>query len=102
MTTGQRIVKTVRSRGPISRAELARHLELSKPTVSQSVDLLMQQGVLQEVGRGRIPAGRAPRLLVFNARHSVAAGIDLGASNLRIALADLDGQMLVNRSPPTA
>lgn len=61
----------------------------------------MRQGMLQEVGRGSIPAGRAPRLLVFNARHMVVAGIDLGASNLRIALADLDGQVFVSRVLPT-
>jgi len=53
------------------------------------------------MGRGRIPAGRAPRLLVFNSRHKVVAGIDLGATNLRIALADLDGQVLVSRILPT-
>ncbi|MER3556412.1 MAG: ROK family transcriptional regulator, partial [Meiothermus sp.] len=80
---------------------MARRLELSKPTVSQTVELLVRQGVLQEVGRGRIPAGRAPRLLMFNARHVVVAGIDLGASNLRIALADLDGQIFVSRTLPT-
>jgi len=61
----------------------------------------MQQGVLQEVGQGRIPAGRAPRLLMFNARHKVVAGIDLGAANLRIALADLDGYVFVSRILPT-
>ncbi len=50
--------------------------------------------MLKEIGRGRLPAGRSPRLLGFNSRYAVVTGVDLGASNLRIALADLDGTIL--------
>lgn len=99
--TDRRIVQTVRHYGPLSRAELARRLDLSKPTVSVTVESLLQQGMLHEVGRGQLPAGRSPRLLAFNARYAVVAGVDLGASNLRLCLADLDGQPLAGRVLPT-
>lgn len=61
----------------------------------------MRQGMLHEVGKAQLPLGRNPRLLAFNSLHSVVAGIDLGATNLRIALADLDGNLLAQHHCPT-
>lgn len=91
----------MRAQEPISRAEAARRLSLSKPTVSVSVNKLMTLGLLKEIGNGTLPAGRSPRLLGFNARFALVAGVDLGASKLHVALADLNGTIMSQHTTKT-
>lgn len=95
------ILDTVRASGPISRAALARHSQLSPPTVSAQVDHLIRLGLLTELGRGKSRGGRPPILLKFNQQCGVVAGVDLGATNLRMVLADLNGEILHRRVEPT-
>lgn len=101
ITTGRRVVEIIRRQGPLSRAEAARRLGLSKPTISTAVDALLERGLLREVGRASLRAGRSPRLLGFNARTAVVVGVDLGATNLRLSLADLEGDTIARRALPT-
>lgn len=65
------------------------------------MDVLLERGLLHEVGRASLRAGRSPRLLGFNARNAVVVGADVGATNLRLSLCDLDGETIARRALPT-
>ena len=54
-----------------------------------------------EVGEGVSQGGRKPRLLRINNQLGYIAGIDIGATSLEIALADVTGSILQRRSEPT-
>jgi len=98
----QRLLEAVRRSGPISRADLAKATRLSPPTVSALVeDLLHEVGLMQEVGVGTSKGGRPPILLQFNGEFGYLAGVDVGARVLRVALADLQGQILARHQVPT-
>lgn len=98
----QRLLEAVRRSGPISRADLAKATRLSPPTVSALVeDLLHEVGLMQEVGIGTSKGGRPPILLQFNGEFGYLAGVDVGARVLRVALADLQGQVMSQYEVPT-
>ena len=48
------ILRVIQSRGPLSRAEVARHSGVSPPTASKAVEALLRAGFLEE--------GAAPEL----------------------------------------
>lgn len=45
------------------------------------------------IGDGKPNGGRPPRLIEFNGEHAFIVGVDIGGSNVRIALADLSGKI---------
>ena len=92
------VLGTIRTDGPISRAELARVTGLSKPTVNGAVELLLESGYLTERiadvdSRARRPGPRA-RLLSFRGDLGHVLGIDIGANKVLVIVADLTGEVL--------
>ena len=67
---------------------------LSAPTVSSTVAYLQRKGLIKELGLGTSNGGRRPDMLCFNSTFGYVAGVDLGGTNIRLAIADLDGKIL--------
>lgn len=98
----QRLLKVIRQLGPISRADLAKRTRLSPPTVSALVeDLATEAGLIREVGMGASSGGRPPVLIEFNANYGCLVGVDIGSRMLRLALADLQGNVLARHEERT-
>jgi len=78
-----------------NRAALAQHTGLAKPTVSELIGELIEQGLLVEEGRGQSTGegGKRPRLLKFvpSSRHVI--GVSINDERVLGALASLDGQI---------
>ncbi|HNT77113.1 MAG TPA: ROK family transcriptional regulator [Anaerolineae bacterium] len=87
----QLVLKTIYSAGQISRAEVARATELTRPTVSDVVAELLLQGLVREVGLAPSQGGKRPMMLsmVDDSRHLL--GLDLGREDFRGALINLRG-----------
>jgi predicted NBD/HSP70 family sugar kinase len=62
---------------------------MARSTVSQRVDLLIDGGLLVQVGEGPSTGGRPPMKLAFNGRAGVILAADLGATHARLAVTDL-------------
>jgi len=89
-----RVLDTLRRRGSVSRAEIARRTGLSRTTVSNLVGSLLEEGVVvEQVGEERQPAtpngGRPPTLLTLDPSAGAVVGIDFGHDEVRVAVADL-------------
>lgn len=82
----------------LSRADLARHLGLSRSTISAIVQGLLATGIILESHRARSTGGRRPIVLKFNDEHLHVLGLDLGSSHLTIARTDLRGRVLARSS----
>ncbi len=94
-------MRALRRQGRISRSEISNITGWSKAKASQEIGSLVQKGYLVEVGEGVSRGGRKPRLLRINDRLGYIAGIDIGATSLDIALADVTGLVLQRSSEPT-
>jgi predicted NBD/HSP70 family sugar kinase len=90
----QIVLNYVRDRAPISRAEIARRTSLQRSTISEIVDLLLGEGLIEEVGAGASTGGRCPQLLALRASGAAAVGIDIAPTHTTVATCDLAGSVL--------
>jgi predicted NBD/HSP70 family sugar kinase len=90
----QIVLNYVRDRGPISRAEIARRTSLQRSTISEIVDSLLGEGLIEEVGAGASTGGRCPKLLALRASGAAAVGIDVAPTHTTVATCDLAGSVL--------
>jgi predicted NBD/HSP70 family sugar kinase len=90
----QIVLNYVRDQGPISRAEIARRTALQRSTISEIVDSLLAEGLVEEIGAGRSTGGRCPTLLGLRASGAAAVGIDIGPARTTVAACDLAGCVL--------
>jgi predicted NBD/HSP70 family sugar kinase len=79
---------------PVSRAELARRVGISKPTASGILSSLLDAGLVREVGETNGQPGRNAVLFEPVSEAALVYGIDLGARFARVALADLQGNVV--------
>lgn len=87
------IMDIIRREGPISRPKLSRLSNLSLPTVSRIVNSLLQKELLIEAGKEESSAGRKAVLLDFNSREKYVIGAEVGELKIKVALADLRGNI---------
>lgn len=89
----QRVLKLIRSHGPISRADCAEQTGLTRPTISAVVAELIEEGWVEEVGTGESSGGRPPILLRFHPQARWVIGAELSAGHVRAVLVDLEGNV---------
>lgn len=80
-----------------SRADLAQLLKISKPTVSQIVEELIEEGLVVEAGHGHSTktGGKRPMLLKINAKAGLIVAVHFNDSWFGAAISDLHGELLV-------
>ncbi|MFD0715721.1 ROK family protein [Paenibacillus sp. GCM10027626] len=90
------ITELVRRQGPISRADVAKILKLSAPSVSSITEQLIAMGIVEEMGtRDLVGSGRPPVMLSFNRHYGYIIAIDLAGDKIRLAIGDLMGNTIV-------
>jgi predicted NBD/HSP70 family sugar kinase len=91
------IAAAIRDRAPISRAEIARCLEISPSTVSRLVDRMIARGLVYEEGKNQEKqAGRPSTLLQINPDIASVISVDLRLTEAYVARTNLDGRILVS------
>ena len=88
------ILNTIIQNEPLSRADIVRSTQISKPTVSGLTDELIRRGIVSEIGMGHSQGGRKPILLRFNSTLKYFAAFEMGRVGYRIAISDLKGTLL--------
>ncbi len=87
------ILNLVRTRHPISRADLARLSGLQRSTVSLIVEQLIDEHWVMEGPTGRLPRGRRPTFLRLNDERVIIA-VDIRPIQTTVAVADANGRFL--------
>lgn len=85
---------------PRTRAELVTMTGLSRPTVAQRIDQLLELGLIAPVGDAVSTGGRPSSQFAFNPTARVVIAADFGASHARAAVTDLGGTMLAAHAEP--
>ncbi|MDM5278067.1 ROK family transcriptional regulator [Paenibacillus silvae] len=94
------IMDALITQGAMSRADISRQTGLSKPTVSSAVEHLIERNLVKETGRADNAQGRKATLIQFNETAYYVCGVDIGATRIRVALADLNGQIVAYAAYP--
>ena len=95
------VMRALRRQGWISRSEVSNITGWSKAKTSQEIQGLVDKGYLVETGEGASQGGRKPRLLKINNQLGYIAGIDIGATSLDIAVADVTGSIMLRKAEAT-
>lgn len=99
-STAGGLLQLLRDGTPRTRAELAHLTGLSRPTVTQRIDQLLELGLIAAVEDAVSTGGRPSSQIAFNANARIVVAVDFGASHGRVALTDLEGQLLTDHSEP--
>ncbi|HWG23475.1 ROK family transcriptional regulator [Actinospica sp.] len=100
----QAVIRLLRERGTLSRAEIARVVGLSPSTVSTLVGSLVAEGMVMELG-GQLPpaggrAGRPGTAVMLNPASGEAIGIDFGYRHVHVIIADVTHAVQIAKSAP--
>src|SRR5882762_8695868 len=87
-------LNVIREHQPISRADLARHLNKTRGVVSTLVQELIAQGVIYEGATGEAARGRKPTFLHIRTRDRLAIAVDVRFSKTYLMLCDFSGRQL--------
>src|SRR5215475_7832339 len=88
------ILNLIRTRQPISRADLARHTGLQRSTISVITEQLIEEQWITEGGLGHVPRGRKPRFLHLNNERAGIIGVNVRPNITMLALTDLNARFI--------
>lgn len=94
-----RLLELLLHEGPLSRADLARRLDMMRSTAGNLVSALEEDGLVRAVraettARPAGGVGRPGRLFELNGDHSYFCGADIGVDYVRIVLLDLRARIV--------
>src|SRR5690606_31407575 len=90
----RRLLDSVRELGPVSRPQLAQHLELSSVTVASIAKSLVEAGVLLEVGTRGHGVGRKAAVLDVAPTAGMVLAADVRLDDVAWRLNDLRGEVM--------
>lgn len=96
------VLKTIYRHEGISRAEIARVTNLTRPTVSALVQELLDEGLVLEQGMAPSSGGKPGILLTLAPDAFYILAVDLGGNEVRAALCDLRGELQQEATRPRA
>lgn len=91
------VLDTIRLHNPLSRAQVSERTGLNKATVSNLVQELLDNHLVQEIGPGESSGGRKPLMLLFNHSSGYAIGLELGVTQLSGVLTDLKDNIIAEQ-----
>ncbi len=87
------VLRTIYEDGPLSRADVARSTSLTRTTVSDLVEGLLDERLVVEAGTGPSTGGKAPILLRVPGDARQLIGVDVDGERLSGVLIDLRGEV---------
>lgn len=85
----------IRTRQPISRADLARLMGTTRGAVTVLVNDLIADGLVFEGATGEAPRGRKPKFLYLDSRRRCVVAVDLRPTRSFLMVTDIVGEPLV-------
>ncbi|ANJ28673.1 ROK family transcriptional regulator [Agromyces aureus] len=92
------LFQLLRDGAPRTRASLAQSTGLARSTVAARVDELMRLGLVTPVADAVSTGGRPPSQFALNPGARIVLAADFGASHATLAVTDLEGTVLAERS----
>ncbi|MGN8632689.1 ROK family protein [Blautia sp. HCP3S3_G3] len=92
-----RIYNTIREKKCISGPALIYELKLSRPTVTQNINELLEEGLICENGTIGNTGGRRARGYSISEMFQIAAGLDITRNHITVLLVNLNGEIIYEK-----
>ena len=97
-----KVLQLIRNKKEITRADIIKLTQLSAPTVTRTIEALLEKKIIKQDEVGSSKGGRPPQIIRFDSQNNYVIGIDIGATFVRAALSNLDGEFIYEVHLPTA
>ncbi len=102
------VLRTVWEAGPISRVDLAQKLQITRASITQITNAMIEEGLLTEIGEApyqnnpqdRMPKGRRKILLDINANYKFVLGAVIDEHEITVGLCTMHMDILDKASMP--
>lgn len=96
------VLRTIWEAGPISRVDLSQKLQITRASVTQITNAMIEEGILMEIGEApyqsqqdnRLPKGRRKILLDINANYKFVLGAVISEQEITIGLCTMHMDIL--------
>lgn len=97
------ILRFIRNHSVVTKPQICKALKLSRPTVNNLVDELVNIGLLQSAGLGSSSSsgGKRPTLIKLNEQAGLILGVTLGRKTTSVTLTDISARPLYKKEFPT-
>jgi len=94
-----KVLNLIKDKSPISRADIAVEFNLSRSTVSQIIEELLEKSWVEELGYGESTdrGGKRPILLQIRKQAVYVIAVFFSSTYSNIAITDLSGEILVSK-----
>ena len=95
------VIHIIREKGPINKAEIARLVGLSIPTVMRLTDELIEKNLIRETGKGESTGGKPPLMLEFTPDSRYIIGVDIGTTHIKTIVMNMVAEIICKIETPT-
>ena len=97
------ILKIIIDNNPISRIDISKLLNISRPTISAYIAELIEEDFIKEIGKSHSSpsGGKKAVLLQFNNKSGYILGVMIGVKTIRIGISDLRSNIIKLIKIPT-
>lgn len=88
------VYQFIRENGPVSKQEIVVKLNLSLPTVTQNLEYLEKEGLIDATGKLMRPGGRYPTGYSYIRNARIAIGLDITKHHIKCVAVDLSGNII--------
>jgi len=92
-----RILRVIREKEIVQKKELVDILNLSITTVTTNTRILLEEGLIEEMGIAASTGGRKPVVFKFLKNSKVSLGVDISSDYVRVILTNLASEILEQR-----
>ncbi len=85
------VINLLRTSGPLSRADIAKQTGLAPSALTRLMRILIEEGVVEEVGKSSSSGGRPATLVGLNDQHAFSIGVKIERKRVLAARVDLGG-----------
>jgi N-acetylglucosamine repressor len=94
------VINLLRTSGPLSRADIAKQSGLAPSALTRLMRILIEEGVVEEVGRSTSSGGRPATLVGLNCQFACSIGVKIERRRVLAARVDLGGVITERAESP--
>ncbi len=100
------VLRTIWEAGPVSRVDLAQKLQITRASITQITNAMIEEGILMEIGEApyqnqqdsKLPKGRRKILLDINANYKFVLGAVISEQEVTVGLCTMHMEILDKES----